>query len=165
MKNLWQDLDNLKGDACNPVDLVEEQSDFLHEGTNGLFFINIISVSKFSSASLKMLSEVGIEKDFSYRMELCSSALPDYSFVIFNLYYGISFYPLMIKVPREIGQEIMETSTLTVLESSSASRMYFVIESEEEFENTLGMILNSEKVRTVLRNMKTIIGNVNEDEE
>ncbi len=29
MKNLWRDLENLKGDTNNPIDLVEEQSNFL----------------------------------------------------------------------------------------------------------------------------------------
>lgn len=163
MKNLWQDLENLKGDTCNPVDLVEEQSDFLQEGTDDLFYIDIDGISRISSTSIKMLTEAGVERDFSYRMELCSGDLPDYSFNIFSLYYGISFYPLMINVPREIGLDLVGIGTLINLENPGSARMYFRLESEEEFENALGMIFNSEKVRTVLRNMKSIIGN--EDEE
>lgn len=165
MKNLWQDLENLKGDICNPVDLVEEQSGFLQEGTGDLFYIDISSISKLSSASIKTLAEAGIEKDFSYKMKLSSEELPDYSFVIFSLYYGISFYPLMIKVPREIGLDIIGGGTLSNLENSESAWMCFKLESEEEFENALGLIFNGEKVRTVLRNMKSIIRNVNEDEE
>ncbi len=106
-----------------------------------------------------MLSSMNIESDFAYRMDLSSNGLADYAFNIFFIYYGITFYPLLISVPNEIGLEIIETEMFKCVNCSSTTRAYFVINSEEKFEQILEFIFNSDKVRTVLRNMKSIIGN------
>lgn len=159
MKNLWRNLENLKGDTNNPIDLVKEQSVFLQEGTEDMFYINIDEINRIPLALSKVLSSTNIESDFSYKMDLCSDGLLDYAFNIFNIYYGITFYPLLVSVPNEIGLEIIEMEIFNCVNNSSATITYFVINSEEEFEQILEYIFNSDKVRTVLRNMKSIIGN------
>lgn len=164
MKNLWQDLENLKGGVNNPVELVEEQSEFLKEGTGELFYIEVSEITKPSSSTTRTLMNTGIERDFLYRMDLCSDELTEYSFNIFNIYYGITFYPLLVNAPSEIGIEVIDRGSFNCVDSSSGTRDYFVINSEDEFEQMLEAIFNSEKVRTVLRNMKTIIGDDTQEE-
>lgn len=164
MKNLWQDLGTLTSDVKNPVDLIRTQSEFLDEGTNGLFYIDIDEFTKESSATSKAMAQIGLKGDFMYKMSLCSDYLSEYSFNIFNIYYGISFYPLLVNVPYEIGQEIERDGSVDKLPQFSSTREYFKANSEEQFEQILEAIFNCEKVRTILTNMKTIIGDSIQEE-
>lgn len=165
MNNLWKDLDLIQGDNNNPVDLVEEQSVFLREGTEDLFYLDVEAIGRLSSLSTQALKEANVRRDFAYKVLLSSDELPEYSFHVFNIYYGITFFPLVMKLSNEIGDEIVVAdSSIECLSSKGNSRMYFKIKSEEEFTTILEIIFNCEKVRTVLKNMKTIIGDDEKEE-
>lgn len=164
MRNLWQDLETLESDINNPIELVETQSEYLQDGTKGLFYIEIDEVHKISSIARNIIADVGIKSDFTYKMSLRSAYLPDYAFDIFRIFYGITFYPLLISIPNEIGEKIGEIGSTEELSSTSKSRMYFLVKTEDEYEQLLEAIFNCEKVRTVLKNMKAIIGDESQDE-
>lgn len=158
MKNLWQDLDTLTSDLNNPIDLVKTQSDYLEDGTGNLFYIDIEAFRKPGAISRTAIDNAGIKNDFMYKMSLSSAYLEEYKFNIFNIYYGITFYPLLVNVPREIGEEIIENCECIQVETNSKNKMYLLVSSEGEFEQLLETVFNCEKVRMVLKNMKTIIG-------
>lgn len=164
MKNLWKDLETLESDMTNPIDLVEAQSKYLEEGTDDMLFIEIDDVYKISSVAKSAITEADIKNDFMYKVSLCSTNLSDYSFAIFTIFYGITFYPLLLSVPNEIAEEFVATTNFETVDSTSKNRVYFLAKTEEEYEQLLEAILNSETVRTVLKNMKAIIEDVGQDD-
>ena len=164
MKNLWKDLETLESDMTNPIDLVEAQSKYLEEGTDDMLFIEIDDVYKISTVTKNVIANVDLKNDFMYKASLCSAGLSDYSFTIFTVFYGITFYPLLLSVPNEIADEFVATSAIEVVDSTSKNRTYFLAKTEEEYEQLLENVLNSERVRTVLKNMKAIIEDVEQDE-
>ncbi len=163
MKNLWKDLDSLTSDMKNPIDLIREQSNFLTDGTDGVFYFGDTILTKLGTYTRGVLGQECIESKFRYKIDICSQFLPEYSFNIFNFYYDITFYPLLMNVPSEIGEEIEIEGVFCNVDAADVRR-YYKIESQEEFEEILCAIFNCEKLRTIMKNMRAIIGDVAHEE-
>ena len=161
MKNLWQNLEEIKSDLKNPISIIREQAVYLAEGTNGILYIEDTEFNNMSTAVRRVFVEHDLPCRFKYEIEICSEYLDEYSFNLFYMYYDIDFYPVIISLPKDIGEEI-ENGELSSIDSTN-TRMFFKVKSQEEFEDTLGVIFNCEKVRTIMKNMKAIIEDENEE--
>ncbi len=165
MENLWKGLESLQTRISNPVDLVEEQASFLSDGTREVLELEIDEVHRLGAKSREVLNQVDIDEQFAYRVALASSYLPDYSYNIFTFFYDITFYPLVMSVPREIGIEVgLIVGAVEAIEETE-TRMYLKISDEEAFTSVMGNIFNSEKARLVMTNIKAIVGKNVLDEE
>ncbi len=163
MKNLWKDLDTLTSDIKNPLDLIKEQSGYLSEGTGGIFYISDATLGNMGSVTKRALVDKGIKDRFTYKVSLCSEYMQEYSYNIFNLYYDITFYPLIMNIPNTISEEIQSRISSEYI-TSGAERSYYMIRSQDEFEEILSEIFNCECLRTVMKNMRTIIGSIEQEE-
>ena len=170
MKNLWKDLDNLKSDVMNPIDFIKVQSDYLQDGTDNMFYIRNRFMDTVNSTSKNILKSKKIVGTFKYSVEICSEFLPDYSYPVMGMYYDLTFYPLIINVSYEVGKEIENDQKFFVtfggdsLLFDNGERLYYVVESQEEFECALAAIFNCPTVKTVMKNMKTIIDEICDEE-
>ncbi len=163
MKNLWMNLETLAANVKNPIEVIREQSDFLSEGTKGLLCISDSEIGRISAKTNDVIKQQKIEAQFKYRLEIASDFLPEYSYNFASLLYGITFYPLLVTIPREIAEEIEKKDEFTAV-STSELRKYYNITNQDELENILAALFNCEKIRTVLQNMKSIIGDVGVEE-
>lgn len=161
MKNLWQNLEGIKADIKNPISIIREQAEYLSEGTNGMLYIEDTEYMNMSANVRRVFLEHNLPNRFKYEVEICSEYLDDYSFNLFYLYYDIDFYPVVISLPSEIGEEI-ENNDYTSIDFTN-TRMFFIVNSQDEFEDILGVIFNCEKVRTIMKNMKAIIEDENSE--
>lgn len=156
MKNLWKDLESLKSDVQNPVDLIKEQAEYLETGTDGLLILSTNSFSRLGVISKKVMNDQNFKIEFKYQVSLKTEYLPEYKYNIFFIYYDITFYPLILNVPFEIADEINKEDEFHKIESTE-SRIFFKIEDEDEFEQIMEAIFNSNILRTVMANLKMII--------
>lgn len=163
MESLWKNLDTLTSDIKNPLDLIKEQSGYLSEGTEGIFYISNAKLVNPSGTTKKVLVEKGVKDRFAYRAGLCSEYMQEYSYNIFNLYYDITFYPLIMNIPNTISEEIQSRISSEYI-TSGAERSYYMIRSQDAFEEILSEIFNCESLRTVMKNMRTIIGSIEQEE-
>lgn len=79
------------------------------------------------------------------------------------MYYDITFYPLILNIPFEIADEISNEREFCEVDATE-SRVFFKIENQEEFEQIMEGIFNSEILRTIMANLKKIASNNAEDE-
>lgn len=163
MKNLWKDLDELQPEIKNPIDIIKAQSEYLKEGTNNIFYINDIEIVRSGKMAEDVLKSQNLNGQFRYRVDICSEYLKEYSFNILGIYYDISFYPFVLNVPGEITESIVEEHNKEAILKNEL-RGFFLVESQEEFEEILTIIFNCPEVRMVMKNMKAIIGNIEENE-
>ena len=165
MKNLWKGLDALEIKANNPVDLVREQADFLSEGTDDILMLEVAEVNRIGTKTREVLQEIGIEAQFTYRVALASTYLRDYAYNIFTFFYDITFYPMLVSVPKEIGTEVEKITDKLEPVDETVSRMYFKVSEEEAFETFMADVFNSENARMIMTNLKAIVSNTVSMEE
>lgn len=163
MKNLWKNLEMLTADIKNPVELIKEQSEFLSEGTGGVLYISINEIPQAGAIVTKILQNEKINPKFRYKADIASYYLPDYSYNFFALYYDITFYPMLVNLSREIADDISPSGEFPFV-GENEYRKYIKVNNQEELESVLGAIFNCDTIRTVLQNMKAIVGDVDLNE-
>lgn len=163
MKNLWSNLETLTSELKNPIDIIRAQSDYLREGTNGLLCILNNDIKRLSPQTAEVLKHQKIVGQFKYKVVIASDYLPDYSFNFMSLFYDITFYPLLVTIPRDIADDIEKESTFTTVFENEI-RKYYNVNNQDELERILEVVFNCEKIRTVLQNMKSIIGDVESED-
>lgn len=163
MKNLWKNLELVKSEIQNPVDLVKEQAEYLEEGTEGLLKLSIDSVEQIGLYSRSEMIKLNFTPSFKYMVALNTSFYPDYNYNIFGMYYGITFYPLLLSIPSDIADEIIKEREFSIIRSSG-NKVFFKLENQDEFEQIMEAIFNSDILRKVMGNLKMIMKNDMEDE-
>lgn len=161
MVNLWNDLDNLKSDDSSPIHIIEEQGEYLKEGTKDDLKLDITEFDKLATPTRKALESAGIASNFCYRVDLVSNYLENYSYRLFNIYYDIRFFPCIFNVPGNSAEEWKEDFERLDIESNN---LYYRINDMQDLEDILERIFNSSATRTVMKNIKSLVQENDMDE-
>jgi len=159
MKNLWMNLGTLTPELKNPIDIIRTQSDYLSDGTNGLLCISDSEVRRLGPQAKMALEKQKLKAVFMYRIEIASDYLPEYSYEFMTLAYDITFYPLVVTIPKEIVNDIEREPEFDFFYESEF-RKYYNVKNQDEFERILEAVFNCEKIRLIMQNMKAIIGDI-----
>ncbi len=129
MRDLWNfEIEPVKIET--PMDIVKEQCELLHNKTGGLIKCGIVD-----------LNLLGRSDFFSFKVYLTSKNTPNYSFEVFRLSHSIEIYPVKIMVENnDLALELKCEDALNKI----------ICVTEEEFIFNLRLILNSDKVKTVI---------------
>jgi len=130
MKNLWPDVfeESKKKSAKN---ILNEQAGLLSKLTGGLVFAEVARMDSRDSIGKDKLRD-----DFTYSFYIRSKFLTEYRFKVLSFSHSITFYPVAVKIDSVLEEEL--------------NLPYSVIETEEAFEELVGNILKTNRIKDVV---------------
>lgn len=157
MKNLWKKSFVAEERVDTAKDIIQEQCNYLRSSTGGKIIAKIIEYNGATESYLLMPQKestskvIDIQKKlgenmqmgFSFEFFITSTATPNYKYRIMFVKYGISLYPVHITLDESIASEIDKEE-------------HIICDSQEEFEATLELILNSSKLEKIINNLLAI---------
>lgn len=170
MGNLLEIQYDINAKAVMPKNILEEQCTYLNKMTNEIIIgrveeysgnIDSYIIPGFSDA-LKPLNDIFTEKkvniqsalgemgerQFTYEFFLTSRVTPDYKFRVLFMQYGIMGYPVKIVLEEGIADEI------------DAEHGYiYSVQSQEEYEEVLGKVLNSTRITDIVTRLIQMYNN------
>ncbi|MSR92268.1 hypothetical protein [Inconstantimicrobium porci] len=163
MENLWGDINIEKIET--PKSILDQQGDFLTKETKRKIYG---CVSSIEDNKLK-IEYLGYKKQFNFEFNLRSDYLPDYSYKLLSIHHNIEIYPLLIKLPKSIFEEI--ECDIIFKQGCFTGDTYkknhpdiqipndcIVIENVESFKEILKLIFRSEKVKNILTSLLSLAG-------
>ncbi|HCG5490330.1 TPA: hypothetical protein NJ039_004492 [Vibrio parahaemolyticus] len=130
MKNLWPDSFEVK-DSKSVKEILDEQSSFLPELTNGMVLAEVKEMSAGDGLFL------GHNNDFNYTYHIKGRFLKKYSFKVLDFSHPITMYPVLVTIDKSISRDLNITVKHT-------------IQDELEFFAFLERIFKSEKLRDII---------------
>lgn len=130
MKDLWPDFTRFVP-SRSPMTILNESGSMLSEKTNRLVTTNV------RKRELDQPDQIG------YLMYLVAPSLGNYSLYLLDILHPTEMYPITISVDSKIGRELS-------YEVSWDSEYQVEVGNEEEFENQLQRIYNTERVKRVV---------------
>ena len=161
MENLWKI--NFEPMSINtPKEIVETQCEYLGELTDGKIIAKISDyegpISSYTKLNFLTIfgssfkdQKVNIQEDlgdigkstFTFEFFITSPKTPNYKYRIMFFQYGIAFFPTVIVLDEAIANELEGEQDI-------------ICYSQEEFENNLKNILNSQKIENVVNALLAI---------
>ena len=162
MDSLWGELKEI-GQENKPEDLIKSQFDILQEQTEGAV---IGRVEKFDKSVDELLSStttaalesmqtmmtpqaqsyLGETKDVSgltFEVYLAARKIPNYKYRFMFVQHGVSPYPTKIVIEKAIAEQV------------GMDRTVFKCDSEEEFIQSLKLVLSSDRVMTIVSRLNS----------
>jgi len=143
--NLWGELEGIDLQINTPKEILQDQAKFLPKLTKDLLYAEIkeLEDKELYNSFDYVLDEVdeddtNPELGFAYKFLLKSRFMDTYRFELFRLHHGIGIYPVMIRLDKDIHQELQLPGT------------YEEIYSEEAFVKFLSEVLQSTRVKRVI---------------
>lgn len=153
-KSLWGNLNELMDGVKNPKEILEEQSAYLLQISNGLVRCDICRVS-LNDSYKAFYEDLNVKSDFSFSFRIVSDYVKKYEYEICKLTYGIKMYPMAISFGTDITKELkikFFMKNISIVESEDT----IVVEDEGQFLEALQEILSSNGVRQVLKGLLAI---------
>jgi len=152
MESMWNlDLDMIKTATIPPAQILESQCNYLEQITKGRVLAKVSRYKKPLLYGNKVMQEIFNEPDdklgdlgntpeihLTYEFFLTSPTTPNYKFRIMIFSYVTGQYPVEILLSEDIAIDIGEN-------------MRFSCSTEERFNVILSRIVNSTKVRQVIK--------------
>jgi len=164
MSSMWNLELNEVVASTSPVDIVEEQCEYLRKHTDGKiiakisgYYEPISSYTRYGFGSLLRSAlqsggdtKVDIQEDlgdigntyFTYEFFITSIATPNYKFRVMFMRHDITGYPIELVMDADIAHD------MSFIYSNNSQN--FVCENERVFKEVLEEILNSTKVAKVI---------------
>ena len=136
MVDLWPESLETDIEERAPITILRQQASLLAGKTRNLL-----------EAEVRIAAPEGFA--FAYAFNLVAPGLNHYTYRLFSIYHGITFYPLDVEVDKEVLEEI----------APEAGRI-LTLESESELTEILAKIFRAEKTLSVI---KAIMAQVTHD--
>jgi hypothetical protein len=150
MSDLWpDDFDIQASEVWSPLSILQEQASLLGGKTKNIVRAKVTQVPQDFKAAAEdnvrrsVLESMGRDDSttpFRYAFFLHSPALGGYQYRLFEVSYGIRFYPIRFKLDEEISQELGVDPDKGI-----------TADDESAFVEILSGILRSKKTRQVIQ--------------
>ena len=132
MSDLWPSDIKLSGIKA-PVAILKEQASLLGEKTKNVAVATVeVSMQNF------------LPEFFAYDFFIIAPTLHSYRYLLFNIRHTVSLYPVTFWLDFDIRQEMRKTLSLD-------ENQPVIAEDQEDFISKLGLILQAEKTKDIIR--------------
>ena len=133
MRNVWPDINLL--DIETPSSKLRKLGSFLEEKTDDVVSCSVIDLKNKKPTQFS-------DSEFVYGFYIKCNIF-DYLFRVFLFAHNITLYPVDIRLDNDVANELQETLFITAT-------------NEEEFENHVSKIVNTNKVKKVIEGIITM---------
>ncbi len=151
MSDLWpDDLEDSTVDAHSPLTILREQASLLGAKTKNIVKAKVVRSTDLLSEnerqrreSIAAVVDFPVSKTpFNYAFLIHSPALGDYRYRLFDVSFGIGYYPLGLRIDEGILQELQIDPKEEI-----------IVDDEPKFEDLLSRILKSRRTRQVIHSI------------
>ena len=152
MKDLWPKNFEVK-DKKSPAMILQEQASILGSKTQNILKAEV----KFQPPSDVIVNVRGLSLNaiaemqkypFRYDFNIVVPTFHNYQYKLFSIVHNLDYYPLMIFTEKDFLDELLNSDLITEIKVEKEG---ILVDSEEKFVNVLKLILNSNKIRRLIK--------------